>query len=204
MFDKTFSRREELRFKYNLHDGKRRIVVKLLPFLLNKTVLDFGCGNGHYTKLISATAKKVYGYDFDVENAKRMNPEYNIEYTTELPSQCDVAICNDSLEFNENWREILQDLKTRARVVYIIAPNFNTRKTPWLLLKLSGLHNRLSGKQKAQKEIDKLEVVESGHDKYVDDFYPAYKRAEYFFLQSNPFLSLLENTSYCNHALYEI
>ena len=200
IFNESYKTGEQLRFEHNLHNGKKRVIENLAPFLSGKTVLEFGCGNGYYTRILAQSALKVYGYDFPevLENARVLNPVSNVVYTDSLKDSYDVIIFNDSLEFNSNWKEMLDDLKNKAHTVYIISPNFDMRKLPWAILKLAGLYARVfdRARQKTQNNIQQMEKGQSGHEKYVDTFSPWYKKAHYFNMQSNPILDLFTGTRF--------
>lgn len=52
-----------LRENYSLKDLEDYSVLRVLGNLQNKTVLDFGCGQGYYSRLFGKYAKKVVGID---------------------------------------------------------------------------------------------------------------------------------------------
>lgn len=218
MFDQKYALTEAIRYYFDLHSGKKRIINrKVLPHLAGKVVLDFGCGTGFYTKFFAAQAQQVYGIDISLpslEMAREINNAKNIAYSETVPNvQFDVVVFNDSLELNSGWKELFalatKNLNAGGQI-YIITPSFNTKKsrTYKLALKVSGLYSRLFQQptRKAQQIISSLEAGQGYFEKYERDFdihALGKPDSSYFFLQYNPLLDLFYgNTRYCNHALH--
>ncbi|MEN9614155.1 MAG: Methyltransferase domain [Candidatus Parcubacteria bacterium] len=153
VFDSTFYDTEKMRFDADLHDGKKRIVKSILPYLKGKTVLDFGCGSGLYTKMVAQHALKVYGVDNPIALSHAQLAE-NIVYT-QTPPKTEVTLFFDCLEFIPNWSEVFE--RYRSSVNFIIYPNFSKRHS-----RIVSLLMRLTQTQKKKEVIDTIKKIEAG------------------------------------------
>jgi toxoflavin synthase len=62
-----------LRENYSLKDLEDFSVLQTLGDLHNKTILDFGCGQGYYSRLLGKKAKKVVGIDVSKKMVRLAN-----------------------------------------------------------------------------------------------------------------------------------
>src|ERR1051325_10466176 len=80
---------ETIRWSFGVDAPRQKFFRRhILPQLHGKTVLDYGCGTGFYTKIYSEVARRVVGYDISAAQlmfAKELNPGPN--YTTVLPNE---------------------------------------------------------------------------------------------------------------------
>jgi SAM-dependent methyltransferase len=81
----------------------------ILPFCFDKNVLDFGCGIGHGSYLLSHFSKKVVGYDKDdacIAEAGKLFSKDNLEFTSKLDVDPETEVfasveCIEHLEKDE-------------------------------------------------------------------------------------------------------
>lgn len=91
------------------------------PFVADKVILDIASGTGYGSKLLSESAKKVYGVDVDagsVAYSKKMFGAPNIEYRvgdgTNIPlndNSVDVVISFETIEHIESYHQFVKELK---------------------------------------------------------------------------------------------
>lgn len=77
------------------------IILQELKNLKDKRVLDLGCGNGYYTKILAEKGAKVIGIDFSpnqIEIAKRINEHKNLNYIV-LDGERLSGIQNNSIDY---------------------------------------------------------------------------------------------------------
>jgi len=131
MFDYRYALTESMRFYFDLHQGKKNIIKKMvLPKLKGKVVFDFGCGNGHYTNWYAQHASEVTACDssqFAIQIANSLYQKENLYFFQGTAiREADVTIFNDSLELNENWKGILSEVKSDT--IFITCPNFDCHR----------------------------------------------------------------------------
>jgi 2-polyprenyl-3-methyl-5-hydroxy-6-metoxy-1,4-benzoquinol methylase len=90
-------------------------------FSENKIVLDVACGEGYGTKLISKSAKLIWGLDIDEEsiiNAKNKYQASNLNYEfgdiDNMPfddKKFDLVICFETIEHVKNYHNTLNEIK---------------------------------------------------------------------------------------------
>ncbi|MFA1737697.1 class I SAM-dependent methyltransferase [Lysinibacillus fusiformis] len=96
-------------------------IKSLIPCLKGKSVLDLGCGDGHFSKYcIENGAKNVIGVDISknmIERAKKLYQDDNIEFMC-LPMEdlgltkqkFDLIISSLSLHYVENYPALIQKI----------------------------------------------------------------------------------------------
>lgn len=107
-----------------------------LPLVKDKTILDIACGSGYGTKILSSSAKKVYGVDVSrdaIEYAKQRYGGKNIDYLVgsgeRIPLQdgsVDVVVTYETIEHIENYKKFLKELKRVLKkdgIAVISTPN---------------------------------------------------------------------------------
>lgn len=212
---------EAIRNEAHLHSGKEDIVrKKIIPFLLEKDVLDIGCGNGYYTSLYATFAHHVDAYDTNEEAllfAGTRNAQQNITYTLGNPTDTkkyDAIIFNDSLELNNPWETLYMKACTQlvpGGHIFITAPLFKkknrfetflnqilARPQKYPRIMIADLERSFSFKKGYnQTFISQLEALLAKN-------YNSYKKTT-FVLGARPLLSrLFWNTSTCDHVLFDI
>ena len=207
LFDHLFFCTESLRFYGDIHDGKKAIVEMIGERVRGKTVLDFGCGGGHYTKMLAQTASTVYGLDSETAlfYAREFNGAPNIVYTA-APPATDVTVFFDCLELIPNWKETFERYK--SPVNYIICPNFGGMRYS----RLTSYLKRLAANKRTIPPL--LEKVEGKryhkavyNKKFVKEFEEAYVGAYEvipFMMGAFPFSSLFTGRAWNDHLLYVV
>lgn len=105
-------------------------------FIKGKTVLDIASGSGYGTKIISETAKHVYGVDISLDAIKYAQKKYgakNIEYILgdgeRIPLEdntVDVSVTFETIEHLENYEGFIDELKRVTKedgLVIVSTPN---------------------------------------------------------------------------------
>lgn len=86
----------------------------IIPYCLNKKVLDFGCGIGQGTFFLSHFAKEITGYDSNLEAVAEAATIFNTHFTHSLPdfSQFDIISMVEVLEHLEkaDFRDLLHTI----------------------------------------------------------------------------------------------
>jgi len=91
-------------------------MLRLLPNLKGKNVLDLGCGSGIYTKIFLSKGAAVTGVDISrkmIEIAKTYAPEakylcQNMTKLTVPKSSFDIAVASLALQYLTNWKPALK------------------------------------------------------------------------------------------------
>tara|TARA_Y100000310_G_scaffold343694_1_gene452530 strand:- start:154 stop:855 length:702 start_codon:yes stop_codon:yes gene_type:complete len=101
------------------------VILEELKNLDGKKVLDIGCGNGNYTKILAERGALVTGIDFSekqIELARKINPHENVTYLTldggNMPKIEDnsmdfvfMKLVVPSLESKSKLSEVLSEIK---------------------------------------------------------------------------------------------
>ena len=103
---------------YGTHLGRYMAGCDLVK---NKVILDIACGSGYGSKLMSATAKKVYAVDVDKDTIRYAKDNYaakNIEYIVgdgaKIPlddNSVDLVVSYETIEHIEAYKEFLREVK---------------------------------------------------------------------------------------------
>lgn len=128
------------KFKAALEDRPNRTstrivfprILELLGDISKKSVLDFGCGSGRFSRAMSDLGAKVTAYDGAEEQlrlSKQEDQARGIEYTNSLSTipadSFDIALCFQVLVCNplEDAKQVIssihQKLKTNAHAVFV-------------------------------------------------------------------------------------
>ena len=76
----------------------------IIPYCIGKSVLDFGCGIGHGSYILSHFAARVVGYDKSsvIDEARTIFKRYNLSFTSDLANDsCDILCAVESIEHLE-------------------------------------------------------------------------------------------------------
>ncbi len=124
---------DQLHFDAGMHHGKKKLIAKLLlPIMRGKSVLDFGCSTGCYSRWFGQVARSVVGIDISREAihiAERGGGD-NIRFVCGegIPSGTyDVIVFNDVLEFIHDWRSVFDAAYKELSVggiLFVSTPNF--------------------------------------------------------------------------------
>lgn len=121
---------EYIHSRYDQYDTTRSMselrmkIITLNVSTWMKSVLDFGCGNGDFLKMMAVSGFKAYA----IEKADYpLDPRIQ---RIEEPIRTDLFCCFDSLEHLENPRELI------AKVT-----------SPWVIISLPWCHARTYGKE---------------------------------------------------------
>lgn len=101
----------------------------VIPFCLNKTVYDFGCGIGHGSFLLSGYAKKIVGYDpcqEAIEEAKNLFIKNNLTFTNiNSTDHFDIISSVECIEHieKEKLEELLKTFIRQSNEIIITTPN---------------------------------------------------------------------------------
>lgn len=194
-FDARFAVGEVIRHLAGLHRGKEKLLERYSHLFAGKVVLDYGCGTGFSTQFYARTAKQVCAYDtnaYALALAQEMHAASNITYYSTLPNLTfDVIVCNDSLEFNPDWRALLSELRTKAPRIIITAPSFQSKRKLFSSLFVP----------KTPPILSKLESGTNYKSLYQRDFdIPAYCTDHQISFECTPFA--LDGGLNKNHRLY--
>lgn len=119
------------------HPGRKLTCDFLLPHIQEQfTVLDLGCGYGHYSNIIAQKAKEVVGVDYNAGHialAKKNYTASNISFLHDDAyhflvnnnKRFDVLILAHVLEHLDNPKEFLNKYKVFFNYMYIEVPDFN-------------------------------------------------------------------------------
>ncbi|MEI3607057.1 class I SAM-dependent methyltransferase [Pseudogracilibacillus sp. SE30717A] len=119
-FFKAYTNLRESGITYN--DFIEQPAIKsIVPNMKGKSVLDLGCGDGHFSKYcIENGAKKVIGIDIStnmIERAKKINGDKHIEYIC-VPmedlkltnQQFDLVISSLSIHYVEDYSALIRNI----------------------------------------------------------------------------------------------
>ena len=114
--NRSFSLFDKKKIKtLNLDDQKRRAQM-FEKKLLNKKVLDFGCGNGNFLKQITKFTKKIYGVEINNSHLVKLNNKFKIfEKLEDVPEKLDYITLFHVLEHLPNQIEILKKIKNKLK-----------------------------------------------------------------------------------------
>lgn len=92
-----------------------RGIIKSLPNLRNKSVLELGCGTGMYTRILKSMGADVFALDFSFEMAREAKKaEEKILVASinnfKLRRKFDVILCTGAMEFIRNQEEALKNI----------------------------------------------------------------------------------------------
>lgn len=134
--------------EYTTHDSpkNRNLIEKIIysvrkasvykftnVFSKDATILDYGCGNGYYSFLLSELSfNNIFAFDFD-ENTRKSFEYSSIKFTTselEISSKkYDIILLNHVIEHIVNPKELLQKLYLLLNdggIIYLRTPNNNS------------------------------------------------------------------------------
>lgn len=90
---------------------------ELLGNVINKTILDFGCGSGIYAKRLTKQGARVKGFDISDEMlniAKKENPGLDLRlgsgYKIPFKEKFDIVIAPLVLDYLDNWDKAFQEV----------------------------------------------------------------------------------------------
>ena len=104
-------------------------------FVVNKTVVDVGCGTGYGCKILAEKARLVYGIDYDEEAVAYCKSNYagqNIRYIKmdanflDIDRQFDVAVTFQVIEHMQDLAKFVKHLKQAVKpngIIFISTPN---------------------------------------------------------------------------------
>ena len=91
--------------------------LSLLGDVMNKKILDFGCGTGIYAKLLTKKGAKVKGFDISPEMikiAKRENPNLDLKvgsgYDIPFNEKFDIVLASLVVHYLEDWNKMLNGI----------------------------------------------------------------------------------------------
>jgi len=114
--------------------NSRRLYHGAAPYVLGKSVLDFGCGYGHGSYFLNPWALKVTGFDLHqhvVDKANELFGSATLKYTSDLATvekePFDVVVSIEAIEHLEkpDLDEKLAWFATKAPSIYCTTPNGN-------------------------------------------------------------------------------
>lgn len=146
-------------------------------FVKNKTVLDFGCGSGYGTEMLSKNAAKVTGVDISqeaVDYAKKTFVSHNLEFKmiSELTDQkFDIITSFQVIEHVPNDVEYIKTLKKFLNPgghLLISTPDkthrlFSYIQKPWNIFHLKEYTSE-SLENLLRKQFAKVEILKIGSD----------------------------------------
>lgn len=96
------------------------------PVCVGKSVLDYGCGSGYGSHLLSEIATHVTGYDISTEALKwaeyYVESRNNLEYTNQLPDEVfDCIVCFECIEHVPDPDSVLDWIASHAREYVLIS-----------------------------------------------------------------------------------
>lgn len=118
-------------FQRTIRGVSGELLSEVIP--LGGTVLDAGCGTGHWSRTAAPYASQVTGVDYSrasIEQARRMTTDPNVEFIAgDLHEvlggrQFDVALLIHVIEHIEDIDAFLRLVATVARLVIVEVPNF--------------------------------------------------------------------------------
>lgn len=104
-------------------------------FISDKNVIDIGCGTGYGCKLMSESAKRVVGIDYDksaIEYCQKKFGSSNIEFrhlnaaSLDLNEQFDVAVSFQVIEHIQNLSDFIERIKRIIKpdgIILLSTPN---------------------------------------------------------------------------------
>ena len=112
--------------------NSRRLYHGAIPFVMGKSVLDFGCGLGHGSYFLHPYTLKITGFDIDPDVVKQANDLFQsptLTYTSDLESikSVDTVISVEAIEHleKEDLVEKIKYFSTVAPSIYCTTPNGN-------------------------------------------------------------------------------
>lgn len=112
--------------------NSRRLYHGAVPYVIGKTVLDFGCGYGHGSYFLLPYCTKVTGYDLHQEVVDQANAKFGSEtlkYTSDLDSvsAVDMIVSIEAIEHLEkpDLETMLARFAAKAPSLYCTTPNGN-------------------------------------------------------------------------------
>ncbi len=119
------------------HPGRQLTSEFLLPHIDESfSVLDLGCGYGHYSSLIGGKARKVVGVDYNKTYIEMANAKYrssNVEFHCDdalrflerSEERFDVLVLAHVLEHLDHPEEFLRSFSSHFNYIYIEVPDFH-------------------------------------------------------------------------------
>ncbi len=160
---------------YIAHEKTYRFVS---PFVMNKTVLDLGCGEGYGCDILSKHASKVVGVDVSSQSVERANTNYSspilsfqcIAYLedSKLPfadNSFDSVVCFHVIEHVTTDHLLVQEIRRVLKpdgIAFLSTPNASFR-----LLRFQNPWNRFHVKEYTQKSLQELLRKEFSHQKFM-------------------------------------
>lgn len=169
-----------------LRKNEREAVLSLLDVQKGETVLDAGCGEGHYAWLAKTKGAKSCGID-RAESMIAKLKEKGIEGTVcdienfSLGKKFDKIICAGVLEFIENpgsaIRMLAKHLKPKGSIIFLYSrPSLGTFAYV-LLHRLHSLSLKVISQKKLQKLLNEAGLEITAHKKLP--FFGGVARAEH-------------------------
>ena len=120
----------------------------------NDVVLEIGCGAGALTKVLSANAKKVVGYEID----QKLKPVLN-----DVLSDCD----NVEIVFNDVLKEKMPELEKRLGEEYMVVANLPYYITTPIIMNFLENGKRVKSMSiMVQKEVAERLTAKAGDSEY--------------------------------------
>ena len=114
----------EFEWDYEYHDIVQKHILRELPSMRGKAVVEVGAGKGSFLDMVSGVASEVIAVE---PNRKYRNMSYKVySYANEVMELADVVVSADVIEHTENPVEFMEDLRKLLNIggrMYVVTPN---------------------------------------------------------------------------------
>ncbi|MBD79836.1 MAG: hypothetical protein CL840_13055 [Crocinitomicaceae bacterium] len=111
----------------NINFLKNKFAVAIINQYNFKSIIDFGCGKGHFTNQLKKNNNSVLGIDISetaVAKAKQRYPDIDFESMDadsflNRTQGCELLVCMETLSYLENWKNFLEKVSTTTQYLYV-------------------------------------------------------------------------------------
>ncbi len=124
-----------INFNYGMTSSRRKKILSLIGNVTNKKIIDIGCANGYFGRLLQESGNEVFGFDISeqaiAESKKVLSSAEVLDIQKDIlpfeSGSIDIAIFSETIEHLFLPEKALQEIKRVLKdngYVLITTPNF--------------------------------------------------------------------------------